>query len=55
MDAISKYHDSKLFMGNVFPYLYFLFIYIVCILTLESNYFFIFVLGFEAQQKMLLF
>jgi hypothetical protein len=30
----------KLFKGDIFPYLYIFFVYIVCILTLESNLFF---------------
>jgi hypothetical protein len=32
----------KSFMGGIFPYLYFCFVNIVCILTLESNFYFYF-------------
>jgi hypothetical protein len=43
MDAISKYHDFEIIHGQYFSILmFFLFFYIVCILTLESIYFFVF-------------
>ncbi len=46
---------SKSFMGGIFPNFFFNFKNIVCILTLECNFFFCFlVLGFEAQQRRLL-
>jgi hypothetical protein len=49
MDAISKYHDSKIFMGGIF-HTYIFHTYIVCILTLEFILLFcFFVLGFGAQ------
>ncbi len=38
MDAISKYHIPKSFMGGIFPYLYLFFYNIVCILTSEFNF-----------------
>jgi hypothetical protein len=42
MDAISKYHDFEIIMGGIFPYFFFNFKNIVCILTLECNLFFLF-------------
>jgi hypothetical protein len=55
MDVISKYHDSKIIHGQYISIFYFIFKNIVCILTLECNLFFCFlVLGFEAQQRRLL-
>jgi hypothetical protein len=55
MDAISKYHDSEIIHGWYISIFFFNFKNIVCILTLECNLFFCFlVLGFEAQHKRLL-
>jgi hypothetical protein len=55
MDAISKYHDSKIIHGRYISIFFFNFKNIVCILTLECNLFSCFlVLGFEAQQRRLL-
>jgi hypothetical protein len=52
MDAISKYHDSKITHGQYISILFFSFIYIVCILTLESNlFFYFFVLDFKGTTK----
>jgi hypothetical protein len=42
MDAISKYHIPKSFMGGIFPYLYSFFVNIVYILTLEFYFYFYF-------------
>jgi hypothetical protein len=41
-------------MGGIFRYLYYFFVNIICILTLESNFILFFVLGFGAQQRRLL-
>jgi hypothetical protein len=55
MDAISKYHDSEIIHGRYISILLKKFKNIVCILTLECNLFFCFlVLGFKAQQRKLL-
>jgi hypothetical protein len=55
MDAISKYHDSKIIHGRYISILKKKKKNIVCILTLECNLFSCFlVLGFEAQQRRLL-
>jgi hypothetical protein len=55
MDAISKYHNSEIIHGRYISIFFFNFKNIVCILTLECNLFFCFlVLGFEAQQRRLL-
>jgi hypothetical protein len=55
MDAISKYHDSKIIHGRYISILIYIFKNIICILTLECNFFFNFlVLGFRAQQRRLL-
>jgi hypothetical protein len=54
MDAISKYLDFEIIHGRYIS-IFKIKIKIVCILTLESNLFFYFlVLGFEAQQRRLL-
>jgi hypothetical protein len=42
MDAISKYHDSKIIHGRYISILFLFFKNIVCILTLECNLFFLF-------------
>jgi hypothetical protein len=50
MDAISKYHDSKIIHGQYISILIYIFKNIICILTLECNIYFCFlVLGFGAQ------
>jgi hypothetical protein len=55
MDVISKYHYSEIIHGWYISILIFICLNIVCILTLECNFFFVFfVLGFEAQQRKLL-
>ncbi len=55
MDAISKYHDSKIIHGQYISILFPFFKNIVCILTLECNLFSCFlVLSFKAQQRRLL-
>jgi hypothetical protein len=55
MDAISKYHDFEIIHGWYISILIYIFKNIVYILTLECNLFFCFlVLGFRAQQRMLL-
>jgi hypothetical protein len=55
MDAISKYHDSKIIHVQYISILIYIFKNIVCILTLECNLFSCFlVLGFGAQQRRLL-
>jgi hypothetical protein len=52
MDAISKYYDFEIIHGRYISI--YIYIYIVCILTLENNLFSYFlVLGFEAQQRRL--
>jgi hypothetical protein len=54
MDAISKYHDFKIIHGWYISILIYIKKNIVCILTLECNLFFCFlVLGFSAQQRRL--
>ncbi len=54
MDAISKYHDSEIIHGRYISILKKI-KNIVCILTLECNLFFCFLmLCFEAQQRRLL-
>jgi hypothetical protein len=55
MDAISKYHNSEIIHGRYISILIYIFENIVCILTLECNLFFYFlVLNFGAQQRKLL-
>jgi hypothetical protein len=55
MDALSKYHDSEVIHGRYISILFKNLKNVVCILTLECNLFFCFlVLGFEAQQRRLL-
>jgi hypothetical protein len=55
MDATSKYYDSKIIHGQYISIFIYILKIIVCILTLECNLFFCFlVLGFGAQQRRLL-
>jgi hypothetical protein len=55
MDAISKYHNFEIIHGQYISILFLFLKNIVCILTLECNLVFCFlVLGFEAQQRRLL-
>jgi len=55
MDAISKYHNSKIIHGRYISILFKKKKNIVCILTLECNLYFCFLmLGFGAQQKKIL-
>jgi hypothetical protein len=48
MDAISKYHDSKIIHGWCISIFIYIFKNIVCILTLECNFIFFLMLGFRA-------
>jgi len=52
MDAISKYHNSKIIHGWYISILMFFFVNIICILTLESNfYFYFFHVKFQGTTK----